>query len=208
MKILNVIRTKENLKDKNSDSYLAAIQAKAKKEGAEVRVITSYPNGGFKTTEFNELRLKLYCSMYPNTIVMEPAGMDFNRQLTLDKNLTARAAFNLIKELGKMLTVTIISRSDLIGNPLYVMLRDSDYTVTQCHSQTKLDDLRDRLKISDVVVTATGNDMTQHIIQSYKDFKLIDISNDVKCNVYYKIADQSLIGRKAIDLLFEELRGI
>lgn len=209
MKVLNVIRTKENLKDKNSNLYLKAIQKKASEKNVEVRVITEYPGSGFTTNEFNELRIKLFCSMYKNTIVLEPCEHEFNRLLTLDKFLTAQAIFQVIQkryaqEPYKPI-IAILNRSELIGRPLARMLLDNDYTVIQVHSKTSEKDLKMLCNNADIVVTATGKDVTS-LLKDVAVESIIDVSNDIKNDC--KLADQSEIGKRTLDLLFKELEGV
>lgn len=52
--------------------------------------------------------------------------------------------------------MTIINRSDIVGNPLYKMALDANLNVTQLHSKTSEDSLCEHLYISDIVVTAAG----------------------------------------------------
>lgn len=49
----------------------------------------------------------------------------------------------------------IINRSILVGKPLALLLLDEDATVTICHSNTK--NLEEKIRNSDIVVTAIGN---------------------------------------------------
>jgi len=51
--------------------------------------------------------------------------------------------------------VVVISRSNLIGKPLAMLLVKNSATVTICHSKTK--SLMDHIKSADIVITATGN---------------------------------------------------
>lgn len=54
------------------------------------------------------------------------------------------------------LNVCIVNRSDLIGKPLDALLRNSDCTVTVCHSRTNEWALKERMSNSDVVILGTG----------------------------------------------------
>lgn len=211
MKVLNVIRTKENLKDRNSDLYLKAIQKRAIDNDIEVRIIAEYPGDGFVTKEFNKLRIKLFCSMYKNTIVLEPCEHEFNRLLTLDKFLTAQAIFKVIEERymfeKNKPVVAILSRSSLIGRPLSNMLLDNDYTVIQAHSKTSKDDLYILCNYADVIVTATGKDMTE-LFKCVSNKNIIDVSNDIRTGSENKLADRKEIGKRTLDLLFEELKRL
>ena len=49
----------------------------------------------------------------------------------------------------------IINRSILVGKPLSLLLLDNDATVVICHSKTK--NLHDKIKNSDIIITAVGN---------------------------------------------------
>lgn len=207
MKILNIIRTPENLKDKNSDSYLAAIKRRAIKEGVEVRVLTDWH--GYK---WDEYKIEVSTISNPNTIVMEPCEYEFDRMQTLDKNLTAKAIFNLIEECNKereVETVAILNRSSLIGQPLHDMLLQVDYTPFMLHSKTDKDYKQELLWLSDIIVSATGTDMTEFYNEAYnEDFNIIDISNDYRDKDILKLADQREIGKRTIDLLFLELKKV
>ncbi|KAI0256698.1 P-loop containing nucleoside triphosphate hydrolase protein [Lactifluus subvellereus] len=48
----------------------------------------------------------------------------------------------------------VLGRSDIVGNPVTVMLRSKDATVTQCHSKTK--NLPEIVKNADILVSAIG----------------------------------------------------
>jgi len=49
----------------------------------------------------------------------------------------------------------IINRSILVGKPLSLLLLDNDATVMICHSKSK--NLQDKIKNSDIIITAVGN---------------------------------------------------
>jgi len=58
-----------------------------------------------------------------------------------------------VEQKGK--DVIIINRSILVGKPLSLLLLDNDATVVICHSKTK--NLHDKIKNSDIIITAVGN---------------------------------------------------
>jgi methylenetetrahydrofolate dehydrogenase (NADP+)/methenyltetrahydrofolate cyclohydrolase len=58
-----------------------------------------------------------------------------------------------VEQKGK--DVIIINRSILVGKPLSLLLLDNDATVMICHSKTK--NLHDKIKNSDIIITAVGN---------------------------------------------------
>jgi methylenetetrahydrofolate dehydrogenase (NADP+)/methenyltetrahydrofolate cyclohydrolase len=64
----------------------------------------------------------------------------------------------LKKELGDLTgkDVLIIGRSHLVGRPIAQMLIDEDCTVTVAHSKTNRNTLSNKLKVSDIVVSAVG----------------------------------------------------
>ena len=65
-----------------------------------------------------ERALNEFCIRNPNTLILEPCEFKFNRMYTLEKNLTAKAVFNLIEECNdvqEVETVAILNRSTLIG---------------------------------------------------------------------------------------------
>jgi methylenetetrahydrofolate dehydrogenase (NADP+)/methenyltetrahydrofolate cyclohydrolase len=51
--------------------------------------------------------------------------------------------------------ILIVNRSILVGKPLSLLLLDRDATVTVCHSKTRF--LQEKLKVSDIIITAVGN---------------------------------------------------
>lgn len=53
---------------------------------------------------------------------------------------TPSAVIKLLESTGVEIagsTAVVLGRSDIVGNPVSVMLRNKDATVTQCHSRTK-----------------------------------------------------------------------
>lgn len=208
MRVLNVIRTPKNLQDKYSDSYLRAIKKMAEKEGIEVNVITELPTG----IKDMERALNEFCIRNPNTLILEPCEFKFNRMYTLEKNLTAKAVFNLIEECNdvqEVETVAILNRSTLIGQPLHQMLLQANYTPIMLHSFTSQGCKEDLLGMADIIVSATGTDMTSDFDSIYhENFNIIDVSNDYRNKDVFKLADQSEIGRRTLDLLFKELKEI
>lgn len=204
--ILHVIRTQENLKNKNSDSYLRAIKKRAEKEGVEVSVLTNNP---YSNNPWNEKEIRVATSILKNVLVLEPCEFEFKRELTLDGNLTSKAIFNLIEEFNKereVDTVAILNRSSLIGRPLHEMLLQADYTPFMLHSKTDKDYKKELLCLSDIVVSATGTDMTEFFDEAYNEyFNIIDVSNDYRDDRILKLADQTEIGKRTLDLLFKEL---
>ncbi|KAI0302037.1 C-1-tetrahydrofolate synthase [Russula brevipes] len=51
-------------------------------------------------------------------------------------------------------SAVVLGRSDIVGNPVSVMLRSKDATVTQCHSKTR--NLPEIVKTADILVSAIG----------------------------------------------------
>ncbi|KIM28505.1 hypothetical protein M408DRAFT_8661 [Serendipita vermifera MAFF 305830] len=54
------------------------------------------------------------------------------------------------------LSAVVLGRSDIVGNPVAALLRRADATVTQCHSRTPEDVLKNALKTADILVSAIG----------------------------------------------------
>lgn len=52
--------------------------------------------------------------------------------------------------------ITVIGRSNIVGKPLVCLLENNDATVTLCHSKTRLEDLKELCKNSDIVISAVG----------------------------------------------------
>ena len=70
---------------------------------------------------------------------------------------TARGIMVLLQGSGVELSgkrAVVIGRSDIVGIPVSVLLRNADATVTVCHSKTR--DLEDIVRQGDIVVVAIG----------------------------------------------------
>ncbi|CCI42112.1 unnamed protein product [Albugo candida] len=96
-------------------------------------------------------------------------------------------------------TAVIIGRSNLVGNPISMLLRKHDATIIQCHSKTI--NLPQYVKQADIVIAACG---APHLIRGswlQKGSVVIDVGINF---VSGKTQDQSLIG----DVCFEEALGI
>ena len=52
--------------------------------------------------------------------------------------------------------ITVIGRSNIVGKPLACLLENNDATVTLCHSKTRLEDLKECCRNSDIVISAVG----------------------------------------------------
>ena len=79
--------------------------------------------------------------------------------LGLDGNIacTPRGIITLLKEFDieiESKDVLIINRSNIVGKPLIQMFLKENATVTIAHSKTK--NLKEKVKLSDIVVTAVG----------------------------------------------------
>lgn len=203
MKTLFIIRTEINLKDKFSDSYLKAITNRALKEGVNVQVLKNNPING---NAWNEKEIELASKCLRNTLVLEPCEFNFNRDLTLDRHLTAKAIFNSIKSFNDIKIVAILNRSELIGKPLFNMLIDNNYIPVMLHSKCNITDMVNIINMADIVVSATGKDMTNLFdICRINKLLLIDVSNDYNGKQILKLADQTFIGKKTLDLLFKNI---
>ncbi|KAL9598861.1 MAG: hypothetical protein Q9219_004200 [cf. Caloplaca sp. 3 TL-2023] len=70
---------------------------------------------------------------------------------------TPKGVMVLLKESGVELKgkkAVVLGRSDIVGSPVSVLLRNADATVTICHSRTH--NLHEELKAADIVVAAIG----------------------------------------------------
>ncbi|KAI9509384.1 C-1-tetrahydrofolate synthase [Russula earlei] len=70
---------------------------------------------------------------------------------------TPTGVMRLLESTGVPLTgasAVVLGRSDIVGNPVSVMLRNKDATVTQCHSKTR--NLPEIVKSADILVSAIG----------------------------------------------------
>lgn len=70
---------------------------------------------------------------------------------------SAKGVMVLLKESGTELkgkNAVVLGRSDIVGSPVSSLLRNSDATVTVCHSQTK--NLKEEVKRADILIAAIG----------------------------------------------------
>lgn len=63
--------------------------------------------------------------------------------------------------------VTIIGRSDLVSKPLQQFLIDRDASVSMVHSKIHMDDIKEYIKNSDIIISATGstNILTNELLE-------------------------------------------
>ena len=70
---------------------------------------------------------------------------------------TPKGIMVLLKESGVEIQgkhAVVVGRSDIVGTPISLLLRDADATVTMCHSRTR--NLQDHVKRADILVAAIG----------------------------------------------------
>ena len=70
---------------------------------------------------------------------------------------TPLAVMTLLRESGIELAgkhAVVLGRSDIVGGPVSLLLRNADTTVTMCHARSK--NIPDIVKLADVVVSAIG----------------------------------------------------
>lgn len=70
---------------------------------------------------------------------------------------TPKGIMALLKESGveiKGKDAVVLGRSDIVGTPVSLLLRNADATVTMCHSRTR--NLQDHVKTADILVAAIG----------------------------------------------------
>lgn len=70
---------------------------------------------------------------------------------------TPRGVMALLKESGVRLPgkhAVVLGRSDIVGGPLSLLLRNADATVTTCHSQTQ--NVPEIIRQADIVIAAVG----------------------------------------------------
>lgn len=94
----------------------------------------------------------------------------------LFKPCTPEGCLRLIESTGTTLEgkhAVVIGRGDIVGRPMSTMLLNNDCTVTTCHSKTK--NLKDLVKLGDIVISAVGS---PNLIKSdwiKKDAIVIDV---------------------------------
>ena len=70
---------------------------------------------------------------------------------------TPRGVMKLLEESGVSLPgkhAVVLGRSDIVGGPISLLLRNADATVTSCHSQTE--NVAEHIQRADIVVAAIG----------------------------------------------------
>lgn len=92
---------------------------------------------GFDSYNFGELAKR---SGHPNFVPCTPNGI---MELLNSRNIEIR---------GKV--ACVIGRSDIVGNPIAILLRKADATVIQTHKYTE--NLEDHVKSADIIVSAIG----------------------------------------------------
>lgn len=70
--------------------------------------------------------------------------------------------------------VLIINRSNIVGKPLVHLFLEEDATVTIAHSKTK--DLKEKIKNSDIIITAVGKANKFDSFNFYSSQTIIDVS--------------------------------
>ncbi len=208
MNKLNIIRSIENLKDNGSNLYTKAIQNRCNLENINTKI----------SIVSNQEELDFITSLQNPYIIMQPCELNIsdyiNDKYNMEKSLTANAVLDICKEtivlgiLGTMeKNVLIINRSSLIGRPLSNLLLDNDFTVMVAHSKTNSFSLKEMINTSDIIVLATGQDMTY---LNLNNKVVIDISNDYRNNNkkltrYY---DRKEVGKRTIDKLIHNIKNM
>lgn len=163
--VLQIIRTKENLKDKNSTYYMNSIIREANVQGVDVEIYVANSQQQFTD----------YIAKEIPTLVLEPCEFKGEPKYNAETNQTALVSALFVKGFAPApAKVLIINRSQLIGRPLANMLLDNDYTVTVAHSKTE--DLYALALDYNVIVTATGTKMDFNI--PLTDKYIVDVSDD------------------------------
>lgn len=189
---MKIIKT---IEDKFGDLYIKAIKRECDKKGISVEVVKPETEEDFLIA-LSENEWKL---------VLEPCKYDIpnNFPMNLEQKNTAKAILEYSNEfqslVGRNMSVLVVNRSELIGKPLATMLLENDFTVTIAHSKTGKMDLKAMTRIADIIVLATGHDMS-HLDLSGKF--VIDASGD-----YKKSSDKCLtyIGMRLVGDLTTEI---
>lgn len=93
--------------------------------------------------------------------------------------------------------ITIIGRSNIVGKPLSCLLENNDATVTLCHSKTRLEDLKESCKNSDIVISAVGK-------AGFVDSSFIGDRTRVVIDVGMNRVNDKLCG----DVCFDEVKKV
>lgn len=191
--VLQVIRTKSNLKDANATSYMNAILTEAELQGLDITIRVANNQGEF--TRFINRRMP--------TLVLEPCEFAGEPLINAERNQTARAVVEYIKELCPApAKALVVNRSHLVGRPLANLLLNEDYTVSIAHSKTE--DLYALSSGHDIVITATGATPDLQVVNKY----IVDVSNDLSrgyCETTAKgYVGMSEIGSATVKLLLAD----
>lgn len=201
---MNVIFTPKSFNDVNANRFYKAITKEASTRGIKVQAIVVK----------NQLELDGLVRL-DKFIVMEPCEFQYNQNNSnnLERNLTAGVVAEICngikKEDSKANTVLILNRSELIGKALANRLLDNDFSVMIVHSKTPLQALKKALGIADIVVLATGTDLSCLTFMNLKNKHVVDISNDYKskkeiCKSYHGMSE---VGKKTVQALLELVEG-
>lgn len=198
--MLQVVRSKANTEDANSNRYLSAIKILAKERMMDVTV-----NVVSNSEEYAEA-----VSRDVPTLVLEPCEFKgcYPIKVNAEKHQTARVIAEIIEHercVPENPAVVILNRSDLIGKPLVKLLLDFDATPIVAHSKTVKEQLYELCYASDVIVLATGVEQSKLPLSSKI---VIDVSNDCPVRAragirkYYSMRD---VGRMTAKKMLDDV---
>jgi methylenetetrahydrofolate dehydrogenase (NADP+)/methenyltetrahydrofolate cyclohydrolase len=113
----------------------------------------------------------------------------------------------IIKNCGAR-NVLVVGRSKLLGRPLIDMLIDSDFNVMVAHSKTSYVSMRKMMEVADIIIFATGADMSEYKDYVVRDKFVIDPGNslgDIVRKDYYEYHDMKEIGALTVERMLDNL---
>lgn len=196
MAVLQIVRTRKNMEDKNSTLYMKSIINAAKEMEVEVDIRVANNIDEFKSIVNRPIP----------TLVLQPCEYHYEPKYNAEMNQTARVCARFIKEnVSTEKPVLIISRSRLIGRPLANILLDYNYTVTIAHSRTE--NLKDLTLDYDTIVIAAGNPSVADNICLTRGF-IVDVADDLAGGAHDQFCEQRIgmreIGKATTKMLLED----
>lgn len=187
----------ETIKDKNRDSYVKALQKECERQHKYCKVI--YINNEYDSIKYSTVKLPL--------IVTEPFSFKIKEgYIDADNHATARVILDITKYHNPK-DILVINRSELIGRALVNGLLDQNHTPIIAHSKTDPYSLEEYAEKCDIIISATGNDM------SYLNFKcaetVIDVSSDLKnkeFDEFTRYYGMSHIGRLTVKKIVDDIK--
>ena len=168
--MLNIVRDKTHLTDKNANLFCKALTKEGERQGVEINTIIVDSQENTYNIDFNK-----------PTIVIDPFDFIpvkcFNN---VDLDTTATVCFDIIKDLPPS-NVILIGRGNIGRVIADLIIDESNHTLTVANSKTTQEYLEKLVKDADIIINTSTSEI--HTNLPMFDKMLIDINNNFKCNV-------------------------